>query len=152
MQHDTCSIGFVGKICSNSLASHPVLIPPMGFTILQRCLTFLISSWTEQYLTLCADNGKCFLGLLPPRNAMEADNPLAAQVNYQPRPSDVVPLSDVLQERPSHPRHTLRKALHRLAPTCRLLWCKTPWIVNTIEKVCTLEVVTTAHSLLDPSE
>lgn len=66
---------------------------------------------------------------------MEAENPLDAQINYQPRASDVVSLSDVLQERPSHPRQTLRKALHRLAPTCRLLWCKTPWIASTMEKV-----------------
>ena len=82
-----------------------------------------------------AGAGQCFLSLLPPREALESEDPLYGQLSYQPRAADVVCLSDVLQERPLHPRQTLRKALHRLAPTCRLLWCKTPWIVNTVEEV-----------------
>ena len=45
-------------------------------------------------------------------------------------------------ERPVHPRQTLRKALYRLAPTCRVLWSNTRWIVDTIAKVCA------SHALL----
>lgn len=93
--------------------------------------------------TWLAEVGTCFLSLLPPREAIESDNPFESQLSYCPKPASVVRLSDVLQDRPSHPRQTLRKALHRLAPTCRLLWSKTPWIGKTLEKAIFLAFAST---------
>lgn len=86
-------------------------------------------------MLVAADVGNCFLTLLPPREALESEDPLTMQLSYTPRTSDVVCLSDVLVDNPSHPRQPLRKALHRLAPTCRLLWANTPWIVKTMQRV-----------------
>lgn len=89
-------------------------------------------------LLAIAEAGECFLTLLPPREAIESEDAFETQLSYSPKPANVVRLSDVLSDRPSHSRQTLRKALHRLAPTCRLLWSKTLWIAKTIEKVSVL--------------
>jgi len=46
---------------------------------------------------LTAGNGMTFLTLLPPREALESQDPLRAQLDYHPKTAEVVRLSDVLQ-------------------------------------------------------
>jgi hypothetical protein len=52
--------------------------------------------YTDQRF-LSAGNGMTFLTLLPPREALESQDPLRAQLNYHPKTAEVVRLSDVLQ-------------------------------------------------------
>lgn len=83
-----------------------------------------------------AGNGNFFLSLLPPKKVLDAFEPVAAQLQFQPQPQHVVRLSEIMKERPSHPSMTLQKALTRLAPTCRKLWNQMDWISHTVSQVC----------------
>lgn len=102
-----------------------------------------ISMYTVQRCTTCpkssdlAGNGNFFLSLLPPKKVLDAFEPVAAQLQFQPQPQHVVRLSEIMKERPSHPSITLQKALTRLAPTCRKLWNQMDWISQTASQVCT---------------
>lgn len=82
-----------------------------------------------------ADNGTFFLSLLPPKKVLDAPEPVAAQLQFQPDQSEVVRLSEIMKERPFHPSMTLQKALTRLAPTCRKLWNQMDWISEMISQV-----------------
>jgi len=83
-----------------------------------------------------AGNGTFFLSLLPPKKVLDASEPVAAQLQFQPQAAEVVRLSEIMKERPYHPSMTLQKALTRLAPTCRKLWNQMDWITETVAQVC----------------
>ncbi|KAL0053903.1 hypothetical protein WJX82_000883 [Trebouxia sp. C0006] len=80
-------------------------------------------------------NGTFFLSLLPPKKVLDAGEPVAAQLQFQPQAAEVVRLSEIMKERPFHPSMTLQKALTRLAPTCRKLWNQMDWITATVAQV-----------------
>ncbi|KAA6427377.1 MAG: hypothetical protein FRX49_02041 [Trebouxia sp. A1-2] len=80
-------------------------------------------------------NGTFFLSLLPPKKVLDASEPVAAQLQFQPQAAEVVRLSEIMKERPFHPSMTLQKALTRLAPTCRKLWNQMDWITDTVAQV-----------------
>lgn len=67
---------------------------------------------------------------------LDASEPVAAQLQFQPQAAEVVRLSEIMKERPFHPSMTLQKALTRLAPTCRKLWNQMDWITETVAQVC----------------
>ncbi|KAK9843046.1 hypothetical protein WJX74_006165 [Apatococcus lobatus] len=76
-----------------------------------------------------------FLTLLPPKVAIEADEPITAQLSFRPPVAAVVSLSELLKERPEHVVSTLQKALSRLAPNCRLFWGSDPWIMHRVNQI-----------------
>ncbi|KAK9858812.1 hypothetical protein WJX84_000664 [Apatococcus fuscideae] len=76
-----------------------------------------------------------FLTLLPPKSAIEAEQPVAAQLAFRPPEAAVVSLSELLKERPEHVVSTLQKALSRLAPNCRLFWGSDPWIMHRVNQI-----------------
>jgi len=97
----------------------------------ERCCA---SDDTHSHTT--AGNGTFFLSLLPPKKVLDAGEPVAAQLQFQPQAAEVVRLSEIMKERPFHPSMTLQKALTRLAPTCRKLWNQMDWITATVAQVC----------------
>ena len=94
----------------------------------------LVSTACSQ-LFCFAGNGNFFLSLLPPKKVLDAPEPVAAQLQFQPEQSEVVRLSEIMKERPFHPSMTLQKALTRLAPTCRKLWNQMDWISEMVSQV-----------------
>ena len=98
----------------------------------------ILDWWTGFHFTthpVAAEEDAFFLTLLPPKVAIEAEDPVAAQLSFRPPVAAVVSLSELLKERPEHVVSTLQKALSRLAPNCRLFWGSDPWIMHRVNQV-----------------
>ncbi|KAK9818264.1 hypothetical protein WJX72_009738 [[Myrmecia] bisecta] len=96
--------------------------------------TLLVDPSEDGESLIFTNQEKLFLPLLPPKEAVDSEDPIRQQLTFQPRSADVVLLSEIVNKRPTHESPMLAKALMRLGPTCRMLWYSHPWITDQVAK------------------